>query len=365
MQLLLQQREAGRLAGLDRVGILDQVAELAVPVLAQRDVQRDRLPGVLLHLQDLLRGHVQPGRELGRGRLPAQVLQQLPLHPAQPADDLDHVRRQPDGPRLIRHRPGDRLPDPPRRIRGELVPLGIVELLHPADQAHVALLDQVQEQHPVPGVPPGQRHHQPQVRLHQVLLGPPAVRGDLLQVRALPGPQHPAPGGELLLREQPRLDPLGQLDLLPGVQQRHLPDLLQVIPDRVSRSPGRRPGGGKAPAVTTARRSGRCRPRARRACHRDHPPDRRTAAHRAAIGTWLAGPARHTVILSRDIQGNKPEHTADTRAARPLPEDNKTEKQSGRLAPTLRGAGVRLGRCRRQGIEGTWPERSAGRKRRA
>src|SRR6266704_764118 len=55
---------AGRLTGLDRLGILDQVAELAVAVLAQRDVQRDRLPGVLLHLDKLLRGHVQPGRAL-------------------------------------------------------------------------------------------------------------------------------------------------------------------------------------------------------------------------------------------------------------------------------------------------------------
>src|SRR6266704_1532619 len=33
VQLLLQQGEAGRLAGLDRLGVLDQVAELAVAVL--------------------------------------------------------------------------------------------------------------------------------------------------------------------------------------------------------------------------------------------------------------------------------------------------------------------------------------------
>src|SRR5215472_16163312 len=50
LELLLQQGEADRLAGLDRLRILDQVAELAVPVLAQRNVQGDRLPGVLLHL---------------------------------------------------------------------------------------------------------------------------------------------------------------------------------------------------------------------------------------------------------------------------------------------------------------------------
>ena len=39
--------------------------------------------------------------------------------------------------------------------------------------------------------------------------------------------------GQLLLGEQARLDPLGQLDLLLGVEQRHLADLLQVVLDRV------------------------------------------------------------------------------------------------------------------------------------
>ena len=41
--------------------------------------------------------------------------------------------------------------------------------------------------------------------------------------------------GELLLGEQARLDALGQLDLLLGVEQRHLADLLQVVLDRVRR----------------------------------------------------------------------------------------------------------------------------------
>ena len=45
VQLLLQQGEADRLTGLDRLRILDQVAELAVAVLAQRGVQGDRAPG--------------------------------------------------------------------------------------------------------------------------------------------------------------------------------------------------------------------------------------------------------------------------------------------------------------------------------
>src|SRR5262249_43146938 len=51
---------------------------------------------------------------------------------------------------------------------------------------------------------------------------------------------HPAAFGELLLGEQPGLDPLGQLDLLPGVEQHYLADLLQVVLDRVGGRPGRR-----------------------------------------------------------------------------------------------------------------------------
>src|SRR5437773_1430760 len=86
------------------------------------------------------------------------------------ADGLDHVHRKPDGPGLVGHRPGDGLPDPPGRVRGELVALGVIELLHATYQAQVALLDQVQEQHPPAGVPPGQRDDQAQVGLHQVVL---------------------------------------------------------------------------------------------------------------------------------------------------------------------------------------------------
>ena len=59
------------------------------------------------------------------------------------------------------------------------------------------------------------------------------VLGDPLQVDPLVGGQAPAALGELLLGEQARLDPLGQLDLLLGVEQRDLADLLQVVLDRV------------------------------------------------------------------------------------------------------------------------------------
>src|SRR5215831_6274535 len=87
-------------------------------------------------------------------------------------------------------------------------------------------------------------------RIHQVVLGRPAIFGDPLKVDALTGTQHPPAFGEPLLGEQARLDPLGQLDLLPSVEQPHLPDLLEVVLDRVGRSAGgRHLGGGQALVV--------------------------------------------------------------------------------------------------------------------
>src|ERR1700733_9751771 len=250
VQLLLQQGEAGRLAGLDGLGVLDQVAELAVAVLAERGVQRNRLTAVLLHLDDPLRGHAQLGRDLLRGRLAAQVLEQLPLDPGQLADGLGHVRRQPDGAGLVGHGAGDGLADPPGGVRGELVALGVVELLHRADQAQVALLDQGQEQHAAAGVALGQGHDQAQVGLEQVVLGPHAVVDDLLEVGPRLRGQFPAVFGELLIGEQPGLDPLGQLNLLRGVEQPDPADLVWVVLGRVGGSAdGGQPGGRKVLVV--------------------------------------------------------------------------------------------------------------------
>ena len=64
-------------------------------------------------------------------------------------------------------------------------------------------------------------------------------------------------------------------------------------------------------------------------------------------------------------QGNKTEHTAETCAVCRLPEDGRTETQSGCLVPTtLRGAGGGSDAVRRQVTQIAGP-RSAGRERRA
>ena len=97
--------------------------------------------------------------------------QHLALDARQLVDDLDHVHGHADGACLIGHRAGDGLTDPPRGVGGELEALRPVELLDSSDEAQVAFLDQVQEEHAAAGVALGQRHHQSQVRLQQVVLG--------------------------------------------------------------------------------------------------------------------------------------------------------------------------------------------------
>src|SRR3954468_11631611 len=186
------------------------------------------LAAVLLDLDDLLGGHVELLGQLLRGGLAAQVLEHLALDAGELVDDLDHVHRDADGAGLVGHRPGDRLPDPPRRVRGELVALGVVELLDGADQPEVALLDEVQEEHAPAGVALGQRDDEAQVRLEQVVLRAPTVFRDPLQLAQQPGVELLA-GVQRLLGEQAGLDPLGELDLLLGVEEGDLADLLEVV----------------------------------------------------------------------------------------------------------------------------------------
>ena len=156
---------------------------------------------------------------------------QVAAGPDHPVDLLDHVHRDADGAGLVGHGAGDGLADPPGGVGGELVALGVVELLDGADEAEVALLDQVEERHAAAGVALRDADHQAQVRLQQVVLGGPALGDDDLA----------AVGREVARRrrrsfssaKQAGLDPLGQLDLLLGGQQLGAADAVQVRPDQV------------------------------------------------------------------------------------------------------------------------------------
>src|SRR5699024_3167940 len=112
---------------------------------------------------------------------------------------------------------GDGLTDPPRGVGRELVALRVVELLDGTDQTEVALLDEIKESHATTGVALGQRHHEAEVRLKEVIFGADAVTFDPLVVATLCGgellaplghPRH-VPGGV-----EAGLDALGELDLL-------------------------------------------------------------------------------------------------------------------------------------------------------
>jgi hypothetical protein len=104
---------------------------------------------------------------------------------------LDDVHRDPDRPRLVRDAALHGLADPPGRVRRELEPLAVVELLDRADQPDDPLLDQIEQRKAVALVALRDRHDEPEVRVdHQIL--------------------------RLLLAA---LDPLGELDLLLGAQE--------------------------------------------------------------------------------------------------------------------------------------------------
>jgi hypothetical protein len=112
---------------------------------------------------DGLLGHAQHGahaidrqvhlfRDFLRRRVAPEFLQQLLVHTHQLVDRLDHVHRDADRAGLISNRARDRLADPPRRVGGEFVAAAVLEFLHRAHEAHVALLDQVEEGQPAIGV---------------------------------------------------------------------------------------------------------------------------------------------------------------------------------------------------------------------
>ena len=137
-----------------------------------------------------------------------RVAAELALERAAGAADLvellDHVHRQPDDAGLLGDAAGDRLAYPPGRVGRELVALGVVELLDRADQAGVALLDQVEHRHLGAAVLAGDRDDQPQVGGDERVDGLAALLGEPLELllggahrarRPSCGPRGPRPAG--------------------------------------------------------------------------------------------------------------------------------------------------------------------------
>ena len=191
-------------------------------------------------VQDPVEGHVELGGDLLRLRVTAELPLQGAARGADLVELLDDVHGKPDDPGLLRDAAGDRLAHPPGGVGGELVPLGVVELLDRADQAGVALLHQVQHRHLGTAVLAGDRDHQPQVRLDEPLDGALALLGEpdeLVLVGVLGGAALLAADaalGEQVLGQEPRLDRLAQLDLGDGVEQGSACDLVEVHADAVA-----------------------------------------------------------------------------------------------------------------------------------
>src|SRR6059036_68068 len=219
---LLPEREADdRLDGRDDLLVLDEVAQVAVLLLADRRLQRDGLLRDLQHLAHLVHGDVHLRRDLLRGGLAAEFLDELARGPDELVDRLDHVHGDADRAGLVGDGARDRLPDPPGRVGRKLITTPIFELIDRLHEADVAFLDEVEELQPAVRVLLGDGDDEPQVRLHHLLLR--LRRLDL----ALPDDGHHALDlvglgvgallGELdLLLCNPDLLRLGRLELLGG-----------------------------------------------------------------------------------------------------------------------------------------------------
>ena len=220
-----------------RVGVLDEVGELAAVLLTDRGVQRDRLLRDPEHLDDPLL--LDPDRvgDLGWLGGPAELLDQVALRAEHAIHRVRDMDRYADRPRLVGQGSRDRLPDPPGRVRRELEALGVVELLDRADQAQVSLLDQVEHRHAATDVPLGDRDHEAEVRLDDLLLGALAGADERSEL--------PSPLGvdrarfvELGSGEEPNLDASREVDLLVRGEQLASTDLAQVDADQVRGGPG-------------------------------------------------------------------------------------------------------------------------------
>src|SRR5207244_12959937 len=83
--------------------------------------------------------------ELLERRLAAELRPERALRAVHLLQSLDDVKRHPDRARLVGERSRNGLPDPPGRVRRELVAAAPVELLDRADETKRSFLDQVEE----------------------------------------------------------------------------------------------------------------------------------------------------------------------------------------------------------------------------
>src|SRR5574342_614837 len=157
--------------GADDGLVLDEVAQVAVLLLADGGLQGDGLLGDLEDLAHLVERQLHLLGDLLRRRLAPQLLHQVTAGADELVDGLDHVHRDPDGAGLVGDGARDRLADPPGGVRRELVAATVLELVHGLHQADVPLLDQVEELEPAVRVLLRDRDDETEVGLDHLLLG--------------------------------------------------------------------------------------------------------------------------------------------------------------------------------------------------
>src|SRR5262245_9815233 len=96
--------------------VLDEVAQMAVLLFADRGLEGDRRLRDLEDLADLVHRHFHLHGDLLRRRFAPELLDELARGADELVDGLDHVHRNADGPGLVRDGAGDGLADPPGRI---------------------------------------------------------------------------------------------------------------------------------------------------------------------------------------------------------------------------------------------------------
>ena len=126
-----------------RARIRDQIRDHAVPVADGR-LEADRVLDEVEQVLHPLGGDAELGGDLVDGRIPVQLLTERATGLRHLPHLIRDVNGQPDRPALLGERPRDRLLDPPRRVRRQLVPELVVELLDRADEPEIPFLDEVE-----------------------------------------------------------------------------------------------------------------------------------------------------------------------------------------------------------------------------
>ena len=159
----------GRVGGCRSVLVGDEVAKVAVLLLADRCFERH---GILRYLHDIaytVGAHSHLLAYLIGGRLASELLKHLTGVTRHLMDRLDHMNGYTNGPCLIGYCAGYRLPYPPSGVGRELVALLIVELLDSLHKSEVALLDQIEEEHSLADVALRDADDESEVRLYELV----------------------------------------------------------------------------------------------------------------------------------------------------------------------------------------------------